>query len=78
MQAYLLKIESLKSKKIICFTTQHFPYPWMGGNRAINQLTRICESKGAKVVETGIVNWSSSKRSKMIADVVEKFNLEFF
>lgn len=78
MQAYLLRINYMHDLKVACITTQQFPYPWMGGNRAIKQLASICESKGATVVEKGIVNWSSSKRSKMIEDVVEKFNLELF
>ena len=72
MAAYLSQAASLRGKKVCCFVTQYFPYPWMGGNRAIKQMKEICESKGCEVVETGIVNWSSKQRKKMIDELVEK------
>jgi flavodoxin len=74
MAAYLSKFTSLKGKKIICYVTQYFPYPWMGGNRSIKQMKKICESKGAKIFDTGIVNWSNSKREKKITDLVDKLS----
>jgi len=74
MAAYLSKGGSLQGKIVSCFVTQTFPYPWMGGNRAIEQMKKACESKGAKVCATGIVNWSSRKRESMIADTVEKLS----
>jgi hypothetical protein len=33
-----------------------------------------CEAKGASVGKTGIINWKSKKKDKMIADVVERFS----
>jgi hypothetical protein len=72
MTAYLMQAASLKGKKTGCFVTQSFPYPWMGGNRAIGQMGKICGSKGAEVFGTGIVNWSSRHREKKIADIIEE------
>lgn len=72
MTAYLSQIGALKEKNIFCYVTQFFPFPSMGGNRAIKQITKILESKGVKVSKTGIVNWSNLRRGKMILDVVEK------
>lgn len=72
MAAYLSQASSLQGKKTVCFVTEYFPYPWMGGNRAIAQMKKICESKGAEVLETGIVNWSSRGRNKKIIDIAQK------
>jgi hypothetical protein len=77
MTAYLKQLASLSNKKVACLTTQSFPFPWMGGNRTIGQMKEICETKGATVYGTGIVNWSSKKREKMITDLVEKFSSLF-
>lgn len=74
MNAYLSGITSLKGKKVGCFVTHFFPYAWMGGNRTVGQMKKICESKGANIYETGVVNWSSSHRKNVIADTVEKLS----
>jgi NAD(P)H dehydrogenase (quinone) len=72
LSAYLSQIPSLQRKKIECFVTQFFPYPWMGGNRAIKQMKDICQLKNGKVIETGIVNWSSKHRNEKIDFLVEE------
>jgi len=72
MMAYIDQLPPLQGKKAGGFVTQFFPYPIMGGNRAINQMKKACASKGITVSETGIVNWSNRQREKMISDVVCK------
>ncbi|OQB20475.1 MAG: NAD(P)H dehydrogenase (quinone) [Firmicutes bacterium ADurb.Bin182] len=73
MQAYLNGVGSFKGKKTACFMTQAFPFPWMGGNRALGQLVEICRSKGADPYGTGIVNWANAaKREELIESAVEK------
>jgi flavorubredoxin len=72
LSAYLSQIPSLQGKQIECFVTQFFPYPWMGGNRAIKQMKDICQLKNGKVIETGIVNWSSKHRNEKIDFLVEE------
>lgn len=74
MKAYLLQVQSLKGKKVSCFVTQAFPYAWMGGNRSISQMKNSCESKGATILETGIVNWPQKQREKNILEVLEKMS----
>jgi len=76
MKAYL-KRESIKQKKVACFVTMFFPFSWMGGNRAIKKIKKICESKGAIVSKTGIINWSSNKRNRQIVELIESF-IDFF
>lgn len=67
MRAYLSQVDSLGGKKACVFVTQHFPFAWMGGNHAANQLKSLCEAKGAKICQTGVINWSSKKREAQIA-----------
>jgi flavodoxin len=74
MSAYLSQTRSLKEKKIFCYTTQFFPFPAMGGNRAMEQMKNICQSKGANIDGTGIVNWSNLRREKMIKEIIDEIS----
>ncbi len=73
MKTYLSQISSFQGKKVGAFVTQFFPYPWMGGNRTIEQMEKACEAKGARLFGTGIVNWSH-KRERKISSVLEKLS----
>lgn len=75
--AYLSSIPSLQGKKVALMVTQSFPFPMLGGNQAISQMKKACESKGVLVCGTGIVNWSRKTREKMITEVVEKLSCLF-
>lgn len=77
LAAFLSNIASLKSKKVAIMVTQFLPFPQMGGNQAIAKIKNICESKGAVVCGTGVVNWSSRRREKMITEVVDKLTRLF-
>lgn len=70
MRSYLSQISSMEGKKFACLVTQFFPYAWLGGNRAISQMKKLCELKGGKICGTGIVNWSSKEREKKINDAI--------
>lgn len=72
MKAYLNTIESFNKQPVYIFVTQYFPFPFMGGNRSIKQLKQIVEAKGGKIIDSGIANWTSKKRNKMIDQIVEK------
>lgn len=77
LTTYLKQIESLQGKKVACLVTQFFPYPWMGGNRAIRQMRKLCEAKGATVCGLGIVNWMRSRREKTTAKAVDQLSKLF-
>ncbi len=77
MANYLTQIASLQGKKVALLVTQFFPFPWMGGNRTVGQMKKICESKGAAVCGAEIVNWSNPSREKRITEVVEKLSKLF-
>jgi flavodoxin len=72
MSAYLSQLKSLQGKKIALLVTQHFPFPWMGGNRAVRQMKKLCESKGAEISGSGIVNWHKASRQQLIDEVVDR------
>jgi len=69
---YLAEIGSLQGKQVACLVTQQFPYPWMGGNRAMRQMRKLCESKGASVCGTAIVNWAKSRRESTTGEAVKR------
>lgn len=76
MSLYLTQLTNLKDKIIGCFVTEFFPYPWMGGSRAVNQMRKLCDQKGAMAAEIGVVNWSNIKRTNRIDTVIENaFNI---
>ena len=74
MRRYLGQVASLQNKKVACLVTQAFPYPWLGGNRAVRQMRRLCESKGATVCGSGVVNWMRSRREERIAGVADRLS----
>lgn len=74
LTTYLNQIESLQGKKAACLVTQFFPYPWMGGNRAIRQMERLCTSKGATVCGSRVVNWMRLRREKTTANAVDRLS----
>ncbi len=72
MRGYLAGVDSLQGKQVACLVTQFFPYPWMGGNRAIRQMRRLCKSKGATVCGAGVVNWARFRRAKTTARAIDR------
>jgi len=73
----LKRIDSLVGKKIVCLVTQQFPYPWMGGNRAIRQMKKLCEAKAGTVVGSAVVNWAKSRRERTTAAALERLSQAF-
>ena len=74
MTRYLKQVGSLQGKKVACLVTQFFPYPWMGGNRAIRQMRKLCEAKGATVLGSGVVNWAKSRREKTTTRAIDRLS----
>lgn len=73
LATYLAQLTSLRSQKIAGFVTMGFPFAWMGGNRAINHLKQICESKGGTVAATAVISLSG-KDGKALNGMVEKLS----
>ena len=73
METLLKTWPELQGKTVGLIMTQHFPYPWMGGNRAMNQFKNLCRQKGADLVANGIINWSNKKRPEQIQSLIADF-----
>ena len=69
MKSYLDQIPSLERKKVICLVT-HFLFTGWGAEQTMEQMTDACEAKGATVLGSGHVRWSSLRRRKRISTVV--------
>ena len=72
MKLYLSELPDLTGKKVYCFVTQHLKKTWMGGNKAVKKISEACNSKGAEIVSSGIINWSSNARDQQIDGLVSK------
>ena len=77
MGGYLEQVPSLGGKEVGLLVTEAFPWPWLGGNRAIRQMTATCESKGATITASGIVNWGNRRREEMIVEVTDRLSAAF-
>ncbi len=77
MAKFLEAIPSLERKSVACLITQAFPYPWMGGNRAVRQMRKQCEAKGATVAGSAVVNWMGAGLDERIAAAVERLSKVF-
>ncbi|MEW5785862.1 MAG: NAD(P)H-dependent oxidoreductase [Bacillota bacterium] len=76
MATYLEQLPSLRDKTVACFVTKGLPFYWTGGNQAVGRMKKICESKGAVVCGTEIVNWNS-RRDLIIKECVGRLNSLF-
>ena len=78
LSRYLDNLGSLQGTKVACLVTEFFPFPCMGGNRAIRQMKKICQSKGASIRASGVVNWGiKSRRTKTMAEAVTRLSRAF-
>lgn len=72
MNLYMSGLPSLTGKKTYCFVTQHLKKTWLGGKKAVKRITEACNAKGADVISSGIISWSSSTREQQIDDLVNR------
>ena len=70
MKSYLAQVTAVQGKRVAFLLTQHFPYPWMGGNRAMKQFRNSTGLRGAVMCGTGIINWSRAGREQQVKEVV--------
>ena len=72
MISYLNQLSNIKNKKVYCFVTQFFPYPWMGGNNAVKKMVKILNEKGALIQLTDVINWKNKNRFIKISSLTDK------
>ena len=71
MSASLKDLPDLQGRRVACLTTEHFPRPWLGGNRAIRVLKKGVAARNGSVCGSGVVCWSARDREQQIAAVVD-------
>jgi len=75
MRAALKKMNIKPGIKTSCLVTQYFPFAWMGGNRAIRQMKKICSQRGLDSSVSAVINWSAAaKREKQITEAAVKIS----
>jgi menaquinone-dependent protoporphyrinogen IX oxidase len=72
MKRYLAELDAVPSVPVSLLVTEHLPFAWMGGNRAVREMTRALRAMGAAPGESMIVNWSNKRRSEQIAKGTER------
>jgi hypothetical protein len=72
VKAYLEQLPELNGLPVFLFVTHHFPFAFLGGNSTIGMMRKLIESKGGKIIGTGVVNWSSKQRNDDIRSVTDK------
>jgi flavodoxin len=77
MASYLAQVGPLQNKKVALLVTEAFRYAWLGGNRAIGQMSKACEAQGAQVCGSGVVNWQNPRRAQQIVEVTDRLSRLF-
>jgi len=75
MMQVLSQMPDIRGKQVYAFVTQHFKKAWLGGNRALKQLASACKAKGADILWSSVVNWSSPQKDTQISDIVNKLSV---
>lgn len=71
MAKFIPQLKGLNGKRAAVFATQHLPFAWLGGNRAVSQMSSLLKEKGASPSNAGIVNWSGKARQDQIDSVID-------
>ncbi len=74
MREYLSQLEGQRVCTASGFVTQQLPFSWMGGNRAIMQMRKLCAALEINMVKTGVVNWTNKKKDEQIEQIVTSFS----
>jgi len=77
MKRYLTDIGNVSGKKVSIVITQHFKFKWLGGSNAVKKADKILRGKGAKIMGSFIVNWSSAEKQNQIEDGVKKISMAY-
>ena len=59
-------LSKIQDKKFILFTTEFFPFDWMGGKRAMDMLEKAIVARGGTIVNKSIIHWNRNDRKRMI------------
>jgi len=73
VQDYLSQLHLSNQQKIGLFTTQFFPFDWMGGKQTHAQFGTLLQSQNPNVIGQALIHWKSRKRDIQIANAIQVF-----
>ena len=71
MARYLEQIPTLEGMRVACLVTHFLPRRW-GADQTLAIMGATCAAKGATVVASGAVKWSSFSRGKQLERVADE------
>ncbi len=77
MKKYMESLPPLDGKNTVLFVTKRLPLLFAGGTGSIALMKKACETRGAKVIQTGMVVWAEKKRNQSIKENVDKITSVF-
>lgn len=77
MKKYLAGAADLSGKKCFVLVTQGLPKAWMGGNRAVRQISDLVKAKGGIVSDSAIVSWGNKAKDLLILEACDKVEKAF-
>ncbi|MFP4200375.1 MAG: flavodoxin family protein [Bacillota bacterium] len=66
------EIDIPQGAKAAGLVTQHLPYAWLGGNRALRGIKKMCSSRGCDYLGGAIVSWSRRDRETKIREAIDQ------
>ncbi|MDA3899920.1 MAG: flavodoxin [Spirochaetes bacterium] len=72
MKRYCKTVKAIEDKKIALLVTQHLPFAWMGGNRALRRMEKMCTFKKAVICAKEVINWSRKDREERITSATNR------
>lgn len=73
MSAYFHTITNLNQQPCFFFTTQFFPFDWMGGNQAKKMAREYISRKNGQLQEDAIIHWKKKNRSQITLQMIKRF-----
>lgn len=70
--AFLKSVKDCKSKKILCFVTMGFPFPFLGGKGALNVMNKILSGSGGTVVPGEVITSVALSNRAKLKCIVER------
>lgn len=73
MKQYLKGDLKMDCNKVICYATHQFPFPWLGGNRTVKKMQKLCREQGAMETFGVVIDWKPDKgRDERIKKAVDE------
>lgn len=76
MKLWLDAVPALKSKRVIGYVTQYFPFAWMGGTGTLNNLRKYVEAKQGQWIHGFTINWHRKNQPEQVARLLNQIKID--